>query len=365
MSFDRRRFPLSIFRLPAALPKDALARFAAKAANKIDLIKGGEPATGWVSGRHLLELQIDEDTAIRSGCLNVHLRTAQRKVPRAMLQAECRMLELEYLRENRTDFVPRKVRREIRDQVEQTRLPQMVPQLSAIPVLIEPESRLLFAGTTSAKGADLLMTWIHDTLGLVPAQLEPGEMAARLARIEPDRLPAISFAPDGKAPLSQPGRDFLTWLWFHAETDDGEVATEADGTFTVAVDGPLTLAYADDAPGAAETTVRKGVPMRSAEAKAALAVGKKLRRARLLVARGNETWAMTMDADRFAFGGFAVPEGENLDPGAAFEEKVRALRTFVTMLEAAFALFVERFNGAKREAERKRIRAWSAERESR
>jgi recombination associated protein RdgC len=365
MSFDRKRFPLTIFRLPAALPEDALERFAARASIKIDEVKA-EPATGWVSGRHLLELRIDEETAIRAGRISVQLRTAQRKVPRALLLAECRMLELEYMQENRTDFVPRKVRREIRDNIEQARLQQMPPQVSAIPVLIDPVPRLLHAATTSAKGADLVVTWIHDTLGLIPIQLDPADLVPRLGKIDLEDLPPISFTPGAKAKenVSLPGRDFLTWLWFFSEEDGGKIKVKDHGEFAVAIDGPLTFALAEEAAGAAETSVRKGAPLRSAEAKAALTVGKKLRKARLLLSRGEEAWTMNVDADRFAFGGFAPPEGEQLDPASAFEEKALAMQAFAIYLEAAFQLFLERIAGPRRDAEQKRIRAWSEARDS-
>jgi recombination associated protein RdgC len=364
MSFDRKRFALTVFRLPAELPEDALERFNAKLAIKINDVKA-EPNTGWVSGRHLLELRIDDETAIRAGRINVQLRTAQRKVPRALLQAECRMLELEYMQENRTDFVPRKVRRDIRDNVEQMRLPQMTPQVGSIPVLIDPAAKLLYAATTSVKGADLIVTWIHDTLGMIPTQVDPADLAPRLGKVDVEDLPPISFAPEGKETISQPGRDFLTWLWFFSEEDGGKIKVKDNGEFSVMIDGPLTFALAEEGTGAAETSVRKGAPLRSAEAKAALAVGKKLRKARLLLSRGEgEAWVMNVDADRFAFGGFAPPEGEEIEAASAFEEKAIALQTFVLFLEAAFLTFLERFKGSKRDAEQKRIRAWSAERDS-
>ena len=66
----------------------------------------------------------------------------------------------------------------------------------------------------------------------------------------------------------------------------------------------------------------------SAEAKAALAVGKKLRKAKILMARGDaDKWSFTFDADTFTITGLTLPETEEMELNARFEERVIFLDT--------------------------------------
>ena len=90
MPFDRGTFSLSILKLTGDLPSDALEKLDAMKAGKLDEVKD-EQQVGWVSGRHLLERRIDEETAFLGGHIYLNLRTAQRKVPSALLNAEAKM----------------------------------------------------------------------------------------------------------------------------------------------------------------------------------------------------------------------------------------------------------------------------------
>jgi hypothetical protein len=78
----------------------------------------------------------------------------------------------------------------------------------------------------------------------------------------------------------------------------------------------------------------------SAEAKAAMTVGKKLRRAQLLVARAQQSWQFTFDADSFTFRGMKLPDGEELDQGSAFQERMMNLAVFRKVFTALFSEFV-------------------------
>ena len=55
-------------------------------------------------------------------------------------------------------------------------------------------------------------------------------------------------------------------------------------------------------------------PSACAEAKAAISVGKKLKKAKVTLTRGEDIWSGTFDADKFVFSSMNLPEGEELDP---------------------------------------------------
>lgn len=102
------------------------------------------------------------------------------------------------------------------------------------------------------------------------------------------------------------GEEFLTWLWFRWETDGGEFTLPGGRIVGVALDDYLTFAAPTD--DATEQTLRRGLPTRTAEARTALRQGRRLRKARLLLAEGDRQWDAVLDATTLALTGVKLPE---------------------------------------------------------
>jgi hypothetical protein len=358
MSFERGSFALTIFRLPEKLPDDALELFESKAAGKFDEITG-DLSVGWVSGRHLLERNINEGTAFCGGHFYLNLRTAQRKIPSSLLNAESRKEELDYMTMNKLAFVPGKVRRQIKKDIEEKRLMQMTPQMSGTPFVIDKASNMLYLGTSSTKKIDTFLAYFHDTFKIEPVQVGLADMMFRFFKDDIDALKPVRFTKNVKGE-SNPGRDFLTWLWYYSEEKGGKLATKNFGDFEIMIEGPLTFALSDEAEGSGETVVRKGNPLRSAEGKAALDVGKKLKKSKFTIARGKEVWTGTIDADLFTFSGLNLPEGEKLDDlGSIFAERVNHLHIFTNVIQEYFRIFATSVRSDKWSKEEAEIIKWS------
>jgi hypothetical protein len=148
-----------------------------------------------------------------------------------------------------------------------------------------------------------------------------------------------SFSPDcgNDSGGTSIGQDFLTWLWFYSETRGGIIKTGC-GDFAAMIEGPLT--FVSEGQGAHEVVIRRGTPEISTEAKIALISGKKLSRARLMLARGQDTWQVQIDADQFIFRGLKLPEGEQLEPISRFQERMTAISTFTTAFFETYERFV-------------------------
>jgi len=363
MSFEKGTVALSMFRLQEKMPEDTLERFSAKLAKKIDDLKQEEDI-GWVSGRHLIERRIDEETGICGGSYYVNLRIAQRKIPPALLNAECRMLELAYVQENNVDFVPSRVKREIKENVEGTRLPGMPPQMTGIPLVIDRSSNILYLGTGSTKMIDTFLSLFYDTFQMEPIQITIDEIMMREFSETIDNLPKVSFSESSKEQDFTPGRDFLTWLWFFSETSDAKIKLDDYGIISFCIDGPLTFAFAEESDGAGEIVLKKGMPQRSAEAKTALSVGKKLKKANFSLIQGENIWKGSFDADKFCFSGLALPDGEETEMHSIFEERVNFLNIFKLSMEEYFKTFVNSINNDNFASEIEKIKQWSADRES-
>jgi len=365
MPFDQGNVTFRICRLPEPMPDDALERFANHAAQPLEYVKD-EPQWGWVSGRHLLECRIDDETAMLGGYLHLSLRQAERKVPSSLLRAECRMSELAHMAENKHEYVNRKDRKTIKEDITQRLLPQMPPQLSGTHFVVDPSDSVLYVSATSQKQLDLFLAHFQKTIGFEPIPMLPEIIVADQFNADPHSIPALNFSPllsDAEASGGL-GQSFLTWLWFFQEERGGVLPATKLGEFGLSVDGPLV--FVAEGPGAHESSIRKGMPTVSAEAKAALTVGKKLKRAKLILSRGRgEEWSVTLDADEFVFRGLRVPDGEAMDPGSVFEERMTSLYVFRTVFFALFQRFFhEMADTTKRTAFLKCAKTWVSDREA-
>ena len=75
MSFENGSISCRIFHVPHRLPKDAVAQFALRAAPPLKSM-GPEPVHGWVGGRHLLDIPINDENAFCGGYLRLVLLKA-------------------------------------------------------------------------------------------------------------------------------------------------------------------------------------------------------------------------------------------------------------------------------------------------
>ncbi len=339
MSFESGRMSFRMFYLPQPMPRDAVARFAAHAAPPLDALSGGE-IHGWVSGRHLLDRQIDETTAFFGGYLRLTLMKAERKIPESLLRAECRMEELARLQATGQPALERKERVAIRRDITARLLPSMPPQLKGMSLVHGREADVLFAEALSEKQLDAFQANIRQTLGFGLIPVTPHAAALRRRKLDTRDLPPASFSPDCAEDTVSPsvGQDFLTWMWFFSEARGGVFRVTGHGEFAVMVEGPLVFVMEGE--GAHETVLRRGCPVLSAEAKISLLSGKKLKRARIQIARGQEAWSCAFDADEFVFRGLRLPDEEALDPAGRFQERMSRLGAFKEAFLSLYDLFL-------------------------
>ncbi len=366
MPFDNGPITCRVCQMPQPLPENAVFEFNRRKARDLQRV-GTEPEFGWVTGRHLLENRIDEETAYAGGFLHLALRLTERKVPASLLRAYCRMRELEWEAEH-GKRPNRKQRQEIKVEILQALLPEMPPQMKGVPFVVDANAERLYLGAGPGSGEDTFLELFRETTGFEPVPLGPEIYASIALGIEPVDVPELRFTPetntDAETDGSIMGRDFLTWLWYIQE-EIGEVSLDPYGRFTLMLDGPLVFQAEDG--GARESIVRKGAPTISAEAKAALMVGKKLRRAKLYLRdESGATWSAIVDADTFVFRTLKLPEGEALEPHAVFEERITNLFLFQRAFYALFELFLKEIRvPEKYETLQRSIKEWVARRESR
>ncbi len=335
MPFDSGKLSLAFCQLPSKLPDDILEHFIARKAGPLSAV-AEEPKVGWVTGRHLLDTDINEQTAIVGGYLHLVMRTAQRKVPPSLLTAECRIEELAYMQANEMQFVPRKEKKRIKQDVSERLIKQMPPNLSGIPCAIDRAHDALFVGSSSLGKLDNFLGYFCQTAPVDPVHLSPEMVAERIFNVNPREIPGLNFSPDrpGEDMNVVIGRDFLTWIWYFQFIEGGLWYDNRKETWGLLLDGPLH--FVGDSSNALESVVRKGIPTTSAEAKASLMVGKKLKKGKLTFVRADQKWEFTLDAENFLFSGLGLPAGEELDASSHFQERIIFLHE---LRDAFFCLF--------------------------
>lgn len=328
--------------LPRAFPKDYLSAFARDAAGPLDVV-GASVVRGWVTGRHLLDTSITEPGAFFGGYLRLTLREAVRKVPAALLKAEARMEELATLAALGRGFLKGPEKAEIRRGVEERLLPGMPPQIKAWPFVYQPGEEHLYAGVTSNSAFDILNSAWVSANGFSGQAADPIVLAEKLRRVDVREWDGTSFSPEMEdaAVMAAPGREFLTWLWWRAETGDGQVALADGRMLGVLVEGPLT--FVNEGNGAHVGVLRDGTPEISVEAKACLLAGKKLQSARLTFALDADTmWKFALDADEFVIRSLVPPKGEmQLDAEGRFRERMEFVEQWRELFLALYGMFVD------------------------
>jgi len=363
MGFESGAVSFRWYHLPHPLPDDAIERLAAHAAPPLEAI-GAEEVGGWVSSRHLLDRVLKAESVIREGWILATLRLSARKIPPALLAAECRMEELALRAVEDSPAVRRRQRQEIRRAVIERLLPQMPPQFRAIPMAHRPTTSFLYAAALSDSLSDLFTAHFRHTFGFPATSLDAAAAAVLLRRLDVRDLPPASFSPqvpDRDVPV-EIGREFLTWLWFQAETVRDRIEVPRHPPLALQIEGPLVLAREGE--GAHVTTLRDGEPLYSAEAKTCLMAGKRLCRARFAVGVQGMVWRMTFDGDTFVFRSLTLPEDpQRTDPGSRFLERMMRLETFREIWLALYGRFLDERTDSNRWTPLKsRMREWVQQR---
>lgn len=340
-----------MFYVPRPWPHDAIRRFADHAMPPIDTLGDGT-IHGWVTGRHALDRNINDDTAIFGGYPLLQLVQAERKVPPALLAAEIRIEELAQMAARGDDRLASSVRRDIRKQVLDRLQTHAQPTLKGIPFVYDPRNELIYAAAMSDAQVDTFQIHFAQTIGFSLIPVTPDMVAIKRAQCNVRDLDPCTFSPECDYTEVAPGAglDFLMWLWFVAEARGGRLQISDVGDIDVMIEGPLV--FVGKGGGAHQIGLKNGQPMLASETKAALLAGKKLRRAKVTLAHGEDIYSFTLDAIPFAFRSLKLPDGEKkLDPISRFQDRMDKLDFF----QRAFLGFYDRFLAERRDHKR-----WSA-----
>ena len=363
MAFDTGSMTFRVFEVAGKIGESSLKGFAANAIPPIETLLS-EPISGWVGPRHLLDREISKATALLGNYLHLATVKAERRIPAALLRAQCKMQEIALMKERGTPFLNQNERRAIKDAVREALLPTMPPTLTGTPCVVRLTDGFCAAQAMSDNRLDALAAAFKRATGAELVQWTPELAADRLAGVDAGELMPACFAPDSSPDVKTSpglGSEFLTWLWYTSDVHHGIMPTTGRGEYALALEGPLVFVVEGD--GARTASLRDGNPLESAEAKTALYAGKKLRSAKLSLAQGDKLWTCTLDALDFSFRGLKPPKGEGVTPAEIFQDRMEALKEFLDVFWDLYAGFMKlRANGKKWLKEQREVQDWVAAR---
>ena len=208
MAFGSGSVSFRLFYLQQQYDSSLVDAFARHVAPPIDSLSR-DPIHGWVTGRHLFDRAIADETCVIGPYLHAQWLRAEKKVPPALLRAYVQMEEDLECRAREVEFLPRAVRAEVKQRVTDSLLPKMPPTLTSIPVVVDFRNDLLVASAMSDKQIDTLAPAFKETAGTLPILLTPETAAMRRKQINANDLDPVSFSPDTTPDPSTSPR----WAW--------------------------------------------------------------------------------------------------------------------------------------------------------
>jgi hypothetical protein len=155
------------------------------------------------------------------------------------------------------------------------------------------------------------------------------------------------------------GREFLTWLLFYADDENGGGAfTDGDGEpFRVRAGERIVLKALGE--GAGEITARGAAPAETADVRYAIAGGLSVHEADLLFLRGERTFQAAVTAELFDIKRAKLPALVSDEDLLRAEERLQLLDELFGMLRAAYKAFLRvRLQGSWESEEVPRLRGW-------
>ncbi len=157
------------------------------------------------------------------------------------------------------------------------------------------------------------------------------------------------------------GEDFLTWLWFKTEKDNGVFESPTNGVFTVVLGDKVVVMGGEGE--FKESAMSSGKNSSFKEAKQGLKVGKKVVLAKLIIEYNGEEWSFAIKSEDFSFFSFKTPKvskkiNEDEDPDGKFFEKLYLIEKGVELFDEIFKDFLKKRFDPIWEEEVEEMRKW-------
>lgn len=280
---------------------------------------------GWVSPENFLDTHFKENKVFHNQYVTVTMRADKKQVNarffRALLEQEIEKAKKEG---NKEKLRPSE-KKEIKDRLHRQLLAETEPARRTWDFCWDVGTgRAYFFGT-----ADKLQDQFREQFGKT-FHLEP-QMLTVKARFEAAAGQALP--PD----VEDPGREFLTWLYWMTDKQGGKFQLEKSGEVQVWVDDKMLFKDATEKP--ASTALSGGDPARAPESRASLAGGKRLSKVKLGLKRGEREWSFTLDGETLDLSALKLPALLTDQEDEKLFERLALLEEAAFVVDELFGLY--------------------------
>lgn len=155
------------------------------------------------------------------------------------------------------------------------------------------------------------------------------------------------------------GKEYLTWLWYRSDSGQGRFQLEGASYLEVWFDDKLVLDTAVEKVKEVNS-IRGEAPTETAEAKAAVRMGKKVADARLRIIKDGREWLCNIKGEELALSGVKVPAVLSRDEDEQVLERLGLVEELEGVLDGLYAQFIAiRLDSERWAAELSTIQAWA------
>ena len=323
MSFTNKKIKLMVFSYDKN-DNISIDRIRDNAACLLDHLplENGTQNIGWVSGSSELDVTMPDEQIKVGENIYIAMRIATRRISSGLLKAVLRKKMDEYKKLNGVQFIPGKVRKELKEEAENRLIRNATPTIKTSFCIINPAAGKVYAGVASKTEVDLFLQLFFKTFGIM---LEP----------------MIGVIMDDTDECEEMKHEFMTWLFRLSEIN------ETEGIYTYP---PFDFISLDEEKPCTRSVGYGFAAQHSPEVATALKNHKLLKKIKLAVTGEQINGFSERDVCRFTMNsnfsliGLEMPEGEEMEDTARFAEKINLIDMLYTWLSDMMQQFCDEWN---------------------
>ena len=272
-----------------------------------------------------------------------NFRQDERRVPPLILKQYVRRALEKFRSENDGRHPSHEEYEELKDEVHSRLLGRVLPRLSTCEVVWNPEGHWLIYGSTNSKMIDAFLEHFERIFRIYPVPLYHANWAVLMLPLDNRQKDLLSSLVPLKSPktLSEGrflGYEFLTWLWFQAELNDGTVQLKDGRKADFGLGERLVLSRPDEGKERIVCTTKAN---ELHEARTALQQGKQVEELQLAVTIDSHDYYFTINTTLWAIKGLKVPKQlVDEDPDEYFLERMFFTEQVMEFLDTAYTKFL-------------------------
>ncbi len=390
---------------PTSADETAMSILKEHAFRETEIGAPDEVEAGFVTGEHILDTQFNYEKNGYGNVLLFAVRIDTHKVPSDLKQAYRKINERAAAAGNPSGFASKADKKDAKDEAERTLREDLAAgkfrRSKMIQLLWDLDAQTVYCGATGTTVQEQIAKLFKSAFAVNLKYLSAGTLAGRVllnqgkGRDYEDLRPSAFTPPpagatdakdeedfvEGPRDLDTPmvpwvvksvdlkdflGNEFLYWLWWLAETDDGALTIQdkagRETEVFFAIDKALDMDCAWDAGG--KLTLRGAGPTRLVEASDALKTGKWPRKMGLILSDGEHQWELTFQSDQWAVSAALLPTIEDAaGPREQIEQRLELARALGQTLDGMYRAFLDARTAGSWPTKRTAIRQWVKDRQ--